>query len=277
MHPTHPILLAIAHLPPLPHHDVGEWLNAVDQAVLDAVSHDAQLLLFPAWGGMTGVATATQHATVAALLDPFISRLREAARAHLRYIVAPGLPVEVQGGRFRHRIHLFAPNGALAIQDQLLLDAAQNGAGFEAGESLKCIDTELGRLAILVGEDIRQPGLARACCEAGAWLLLNPCAETQPAATCTNTLAARARASECGCHVAQARWQASAGSSSVGLYTPPLPGLQEDGVVCATDQGGWLMGLADGAALAEGWGAQEAAVAVVDTARPRVVVEESLM
>lgn len=228
--------------------------------VAEAAAAGAKLLVFPEYGGMELASLLGEEG--AADLEGQIDKLTEMlpevdalharlASAHRVHILAGSLPYRRGDSVVTNRARLFAPSGAVGVQDkQIMTPWERNDWGVAGAPPLTLFDTELGKLGVLICYDSEFPLLARALIEAGAEVLLVP--------SCTETLAgywrvrvgAMARALEGQCYAVQsptvgpAPWSpvVEVNVGAAGVYAPPDRGLPPDGVVAVGEIGrpGWV-------------------------------------
>lgn len=248
------------------------WQDGIAGWVADAARQDAELLVFPEYGlaDLAALEPGAGHdlgravSAVSERLPDAWDHLGELARHHGVHILAPSAPLGARGGALNRAVML-TPEGARAGQDKRILtpyerDEWRLGPG---GAPLALLDTDLGRLGVLICYDGEFPLLARALVEAGAWLLLVPSCTEGPRGRERVRIAARARALEGQCVVALAMttadpeapdWNEAVGATTgrAGLYGPPDRGFPEDGVIAegAVDAPGWTVGEADPEAVA---------------------------
>jgi predicted amidohydrolase len=217
--------------------------------VANAALADAQLLVFPEYGAMELTRVAGRK--VAADLQAPISALQEflpevdalhavLARKHGLYILAGSAPVRQTDGRYVNTARLFAPSGAVGVQEKIMMTRFERERwGIAPGSDLRVFRTALGMIGVAICFDAEFPLVVRALAEAGAEVILVP--------SCTDTLAgyhrvrvaAAARALENQCYVVQAPTVGEAPWSpavdvnigAAGVFGPPDRGFPDDGVV----------------------------------------------
>lgn len=88
-------------------------------------------------------------------------------------VVAPSaiLP-EASSGEVRHTTLVFGPGGDVIGRQSQVKDSAQQMEGVAHGQTWEVISTEIGRLGILIGEDVLIPEAARILALQGAEILL---------------------------------------------------------------------------------------------------------
>lgn len=246
---------------------LARWVEA-------GVGQGAALLVFPEYGAMelasldpaTMGDLAGSIDTVSALLPRVDALHAELARRHGVHILAASAPRRDADGNVRNAARLFAPSGAMATQDKLIMTRFEREEwAITGGDRLTVFDTALGRLAIVICYDSEFPLLARAAVEAGAEMLLVP--------SCTDTLhgywrvriGSQARALEGQCYVVQsptvgeAAWSPAVdvNRGAAGVYGPPdaAPaggGMPADGVIALGEENvpAWVVATLDTARIA---------------------------
>lgn len=227
--------------------------------VAEAARGGARLAVFPEYGAMELAALdpatmgdlAGSVAFVSSLLPRVDALHADLAARHQIHILAASTPWRSPDGRFRNRARLFAPGGAVGVQDKLIMTRFEREEwGIARGDRLTLFDTELGMIGITTCYDGEFPLLARALVEAGADILLVP--------SCTDTvhgyervrIGARARALEGQCYAVQAPTVGVADWSPAidinrgraGVYGPPDLDFPDDGIVAegVFDAAQWL-------------------------------------
>ncbi|HAH09420.1 MAG TPA: amidohydrolase [Alphaproteobacteria bacterium] len=166
------------------------------------------------------------------------------------YILAGSCPSVDHAGVVRNAARLFAPSGAMGVQDKLMMTRFEDEeAGVSPGRGPQVFDTSLGRIGIATCFDIEFPLITRAMVEAGAEVILAP--------SCTEALhgywrvrvGAQARALENQCYVVQSPLLGRASwlhgfeqnTGAAGVFAPPDGEFPADGVVAlgAMNAPGW--------------------------------------
>lgn len=227
------------------------YQTKVERWVEDAVSQQAQVLLFPEYASMELASLfgqeiysslSKQLLAMQSLLDDYIKLYQGLAQKHQCYIQAGTFPVAIEPGVYRNRAYLFWPDGRFDFQEKIMMTRFENEQWLiKKGQELKCFNTEFGKVAINICYDSEFPLLARKQVEAGAILIFVP--------SCTDTLAGynrvkigcQARALENQCYVVQsclvgnAPWS-EAVDVNVGIsaiYSPVDRGFPDNGIVAA--------------------------------------------
>jgi predicted amidohydrolase len=184
------------------------------------------------------------------------------AHKHGLHILAASAPRRDGDGHARNAARLFAPSGAWATQDKLVMTRFEREEwDISAGTALRLFDTELGKIGVTICYDAEFPLIARALVEAGAEILLVP--------SCTETLhgywrvriGAQARALEGQCFTVQsptvgaAQWSPAVdvNRGAAGVFGPPDRGMPQDGVIALgqVDAPQWVYAEIDTARVAE--------------------------
>ncbi len=238
--------------------------------VREAVSQDAQLLIFPEYAALELAALAGREVSADPVrsIEALQDYLREydaayaaLARAHGVYILGGSAPVSLGDGTYVNCARLFAPSGASACQQKCVMTRFEAEEwGISPGTGLAVFDTAIGKLGIAICYDSEFPLIARALAEAGAEILLAP--------SCTEALAGYHRV-RIGCEaralenqiftihsptVGDAPWLAGLETNvgAAGVYAPPDMRFSADGVVArgTLNAAQWLFADLDLQALA---------------------------
>ena len=237
--------------------------------VEEAAANGANLLVFPEYGAMelasldpaTEGDLAASLDAVSALLPQVDALHADLALQHGLYILAASAPRRDPDCKARNAARLFAPSGAKATQDKLVMTRFEREHwDISPGTVLQLFDTALGKIGVTTCYDAEFPLLARALVEAGAEVLLVP--------SCTDTLhgywrvriGAQARALEGQCFTVQsptvgtAEWSPAVdvNRGAAGVFGPPDRGMPEDGVIALgkIDAAQWLFAEIDTARVA---------------------------
>lgn len=239
-----------------------DYRQKTDRWIAEAAGLDAKILLFPEYASMELASLfgpeiysslGKQLAAMQSLHADYLGLFKNSAMQHGCIIQSGSFPVEIEPGVYRNRAYLFMPDGNVEFQDKLIMTRFENEQWFiRAGDTLKCFDTEYGKIAINICYDSEFPMLARKQVEMGVNLILVP--------SCTDTLAGyhrvkigcQARALENQCYVVQsclvgnAPWSEAVdvniGSSAI--YTPVDRGFPDNGILIAGELNAvqWVVG-----------------------------------
>ena len=247
------------------------WQDTMAAWVADAAGRSADLLVFPEYGACelaalepgAGRDLGRTVTAVSERLPAAWDHLSELAAHHGVHVLAPSGPFGARGSAVNRAV-LLTPEGGRMAQDKRILtlyerDVWRLGPG---GAPLALMDTDLGRLGVLICYDAEFPALARALIEAGAWAILVPSCTEGPMGRERVRIAARARALEGQCVTALAMttsareepdWCEAVGATTgrAGVYGPPDRGFPDDGVLAegAVDALSWVLADADPAAV----------------------------
>jgi predicted amidohydrolase len=249
----------------------ADWQGDVADWVAEGAAGGADLLVFPEYGamalaGLTPGAERDPDLAVSAVSERMPAawdHLGELARHHGVHVLAPSGPVGARGSAVNRAV-LLTPEGGRAAQDKRILTPYERGEwGLgPGGAPLALIDTELGRVGVLICYDSEFPRLGRALVEAGAVAILVPSCTEGPRGRERVRIAARSRALEGQCVAAlsmttddpeEPGWCEALGATTgrAGIYGPPDRGFPEDGVLAEgeLDAPGWIVAEVDAAAI----------------------------
>ena len=253
-----------------------DWLESWSQFedklsswVYEATGAGSRLLVFPEYGAMELASLAGKEvaADLQGSLRAVAERIDDVDQLHARlaqetgsYILAASAPVLGQGARPVNQSRFFAPSGAMIAQDkQIMTRFEREDWGIQSGDPLQVIETDFGRIGILICYDSEFPLLGRALSDCD--VILVP--------SCTDALSgywrvrigAMSRALEQQCvtvmasTVGDAGWTPSvdANVGAGGVFCPPDKGLPDTGVIAEgqLNQPGWTYAEVDLAQIAE--------------------------
>ncbi|MFM8332014.1 MAG: carbon-nitrogen hydrolase family protein [Candidatus Methylumidiphilus sp.] len=230
-----------------------EYAAKAARWVAEAADAGAKMLLFPEYFSMELASLfpeavykslSGQLEALQTLYPDFLGLYQGLAQQHGVYILAGSYPVLQDDGTYRNRAWLFRPDGSSDFQDKLQMTRFENEQWLiTAGDAIKLLDTEFGKIAVNICYDSEFPIIARKQVEAGADLILVP--------SCTDTLAGywrvrigcQARALENQCYVVQsptvglAPWSEAVDVNigAAGVYTPVDYGYPDNGVLAIGD------------------------------------------
>lgn len=250
--------------------DFSAYADKLTTWVREAAGQGARLLVFPEYGSME----------LASILGADIYRdlhkqIREMQRFHQDFlelhqslsrefdvlILAATFPVQLADGQFRNRAYLISPDGVTGFQDKLVMTRFENEQwSISAGNEIRVLDTDLGRIAVNVCYDAEFPLIANAQVAAGADLILVPsCTDTQ-AGFHRVRIGAQARALENQCYVVQsptlgeAAWSEAVDINTgvASVYTPVDYGFADNGILAegVASKPGWVFAGVDMAGIA---------------------------
>ncbi|WP_217477564.1 carbon-nitrogen hydrolase family protein [Stutzerimonas stutzeri] len=242
-----------------------EFAEKLERWIASAAQQGARLLVFPEYGSMElaslfgeTVYDDLQHQLQAmqTLLPKWHAIHQALASRHNVLVLASSFPTELQAGRVVNRATLFGPQGTLGHQDKLMMTRFEAEQWqVSAGDQIEVIDTELGRIGILICYDSEFPMIANQQVAAGADLLLVPsCTDTQ-AGFHRVRIGCQARALENQCYVVQAPTVGHAPWSEAvdinigraSVYTPVDYGFPDDGILAEgpDDEPRWVFATID--------------------------------
>jgi predicted amidohydrolase len=186
------------------------------EAARDAASAGATMLFAPEMSALLDRdrGRAADH-IVEEQANPFVDRLRTAARDNRIWIHLGSLPVASAGpgSKWRNRSLLIDDKGLIrARYDKIHLfdvdlptgERWRESAAYEAGESVAMTATPIGKLGLTICYDLRFAALFDALGTAGAEVIAVPAAFTVPTGEAHWHILLRARAIEQGCFIVAA-------------------------------------------------------------------------
>lgn len=245
-----------------------QYEEKISSWVSEASENGAELLVFPEYGAMELATLAGQE--VARDLDrsafAVSDRLDGADALHAAlaqkfgvHILAGSAPVPT-ATRIVNRARLFAPSGAVGIQDkQIMTRFERDNWRMAAGGPLQVFDTDIGKLGVLICYDSEFPLLGRALKECEV-ILVPSCTEALSGYWRVR-IGAMARALENQCVTVMAPLVGAAVWSEVvdisvgasGVFCPPDIGFPSTGVLAeaALNTPGWTYADVDLAKIAK--------------------------
>ncbi len=175
---------------------------------------------------------------LAALTPGYLDLLRELALKHDVNVLG-GSQFTLEGDRLLNVAYLFRRDGTLERQPKLHpTQSERKWWGLEGGDRLDVFETDRGRVAILVGNDVEVPELGRIAAAKGADLLLVPFTSDERSAFLRVKTCAQARAIENDVYVATAGVvgnlpfvnNADLHFACSGVYTPSDFAFPRDGI-----------------------------------------------
>lgn len=264
------IRIAAAQYPPEALASLGAYRDKLARWVAEAAGAGAQLLVFPEYGAMeyaaaAGVSVARDLAASLAAVSDALSEMdaahAELARTYGVHVLGASGPSARAGGRYVNAARLFAPSGAIGVQEKLIMTPFERDWGVSGGTDLNVFETALGRIGIAICYDSEFPLLVRAQAEAGAQMVLVPsCTEFVSGYHRVRT-AALARALENTCAtvlsptVGDALWSPAIDHNcgAAGVFVPADHSFCDTGVLGegVLNRPQWVYAEADLARLAE--------------------------
>ncbi len=240
-----------------------QWSDFVDkltQWVSLAAGNQAKLLVLPEYGSMELPSLFGEkvykdldgqlHA-MQAVYPEWQALYKELARQFDVMILATTYPVLQDDGSFRNRANLYGPDGLMGYQDKLIMTRFENEQWLvKAGNDIKVIDTDIGKIGINICYDSEFPLIARQQVVAGADLILVPSCTDTEAGFHRVRIGCQARALENQCYVIQsptfgnAEWSEAVdvNTGRASIYTPVDYGFPDNGILVegSHDQAEWV-------------------------------------
>jgi len=152
--------------------------------VREAASKGARLLVFPEYAAMELARLAGTHVSsdvkgsleaLQAYLGDYDAAHAALAKEHGVHILGGSAPVKLTDGSYVNRARLFAPSGASACQQKIIMTRFEAEEwSIAPGTGLCVFDTAAGKLGITICYDVEFPLIGRALAESGAEILLAP-------------------------------------------------------------------------------------------------------
>ncbi|GAA0221264.1 carbon-nitrogen hydrolase family protein [Methylophaga marina] len=247
-------------------YDIGffaQWFEFEDkltQWVSQAAKNGAKLLVFPEYGSMELASLfgesvykdlGKQLHSMQDIYADYEALYAQLAKQFDVMILASSFPVIQSDGSFRNRANLYGVEGLIDYQDKLIMTRFENEQWLiHAGQDIKVIDTDIGRLAINICYDSEFPLIAHQQVQAGADVVLVPsCTDTQ-AGFYRVRIGCQARALENQCYVLQsptfgeALWSEAVdvNTGRASIYTPVDYGFPDNGILAegSADTAQWV-------------------------------------
>ena len=247
-------------------YDIGffaQWFEFEDkltQWVSHAAKNGAKLLVFPEYGSMELASLfgesvykdlGKQLHSMQDIYADYEALYAQLAKQFDVMILASSFPVIQSDGSFRNRANLYGVEGLIDYQDKLIMTRFENEQWLiHAGQDIKVIDTDIGRLAINICYDSEFPLIAHQQVQAGADVVLVPsCTDTQ-AGFYRVRIGCQARALENQCYVLQsptfgeALWSEAVdvNTGRASIYTPVDYGFPDNGILAegSADTAQWV-------------------------------------
>ena len=164
----------------------ARWVAAIQPAV----EQGAQLIVLPQYAGLSLLGAAGVRddpvpvmRSKGAVLRKAFEEMCAGLASRFGVWLVPGSTVVpgLDGESLVAQAYLFAPDGSVAgRQTQTHLGVREKAWGLARGDSLDVFETPLGRVGIILGEDVRYPEVARILTLQGANLLIQVAALPAP-------------------------------------------------------------------------------------------------
>ena len=216
--------------------------------IAEAAQHGARLLVFPEYGLMelAGTGSDAIAADLSASLD-MVARLRaetdgalaRLAREHDLVILGPSGPSRRPDGSIANAACLAAPSGRSVLVEKTIMTPFERDWGVTGGTPPIAVDTDLGRIGVLICYDCEFPLLARTQAKAGCRLILVPSCTDRVSGYHRVRTGAMARALENTIAtvqsptVGEAPWSPAVdhNAGAAGIYVPAEAGVSDTGIL----------------------------------------------
>jgi predicted amidohydrolase len=258
------VIIAAAAYPLDFHADFASFAAKTTAWVAEAVSHGADLLVFPEYGLMEQCSLGGR--AIAVDLEASLHQVARArpetdalyatlAAKHGIHILGASGPV-FDGARPVNRASLFGPAGLIGHQDKQMMTRFERETwDVVAGGPLQLFDTALGKIGVLICYDSEFPLLGQALINAGAEIILVPSCTDSVAGFTRVRVGAMARALEGQCVTVHSPTVGLCDFSpavdenvgSAAIYGPPDRGFPAAGIFDETplNQPGWAYATVD--------------------------------
>jgi predicted amidohydrolase len=214
----------------------ADFWDGIRQDVEQAKADQVRLLIYPEYltAHLLALSSPLAHDQAAPYIDGFTER-------YIRFfsdlsrdsgiIILAGTHIHREGNGYVNEAYLFFPDGRIETQQKLhLTPEERNCWHLTPGNRLNVIDTEFGRMAILICYDIEFPELSRIVAQQDVVLILNPTYTDQAAGYYRVRYCAQARAIE------NQRFVALSGMVGMLPYIPQIDaGYAESGCFSPCD------------------------------------------
>ena len=241
-------------------YDVGfinqwsEFEDKLTQWFAQAAQQGAKLLVFPEYGSMEltslfGEAVYRdlnqQLHAMQTIYPDYQDLYQQLARQFDVMVLASSFPVLQADGNFRNRANLYGVDGLIDYQDKLIMTRFENEQWLvTAGQQIKVIETDIGRLGINICYDTEFPLIAARQVAAGANMILAPSCTDTEAGFHRVRIGCQARALENQCYVlhsptfGKAEWSEAVdvNTGRASIYTPVDYGFPDNGILVESQQ-----------------------------------------
>jgi predicted amidohydrolase len=148
----------------------GRWASLKDRLLGRAADAAGQAL----GGGLRGEMNRLLNKAPEALYEAYVDLFSAAALKYKVTVVAGSLYLRAsEGANCKHVCFVFGPNGQIIGQQEKVHLTVEEMRFCQGGERFTAIETEIGRIGILIGEDTFFPEAGRLLAYQGADVLIN--------------------------------------------------------------------------------------------------------
>jgi predicted amidohydrolase len=148
----------------------GRWASLKDRLLGRAADAADQAF----GGGLRGEMNRLLNKAPEALYEAYVDLFSAAALKHKMTVVAGSLYLRAsEGANCKHVCFVFGPNGQIIGQQEKVHLTVEEMRFCQGGERFTAIETEIGRIGILIGEDTFFPESGRLLAYQGADVLMN--------------------------------------------------------------------------------------------------------
>jgi len=206
--PKRVVRLGVVQWQMRPASDIGKIIDQAEYFIDTVSDYQSDFILFPEFFSAPLMARSNELNQAEAIRQlaertpPIIEKMRAFAVSYNVNIIAGSLPSVVEG-RLYNEAFLCRRDGTVASARKAHITPSEKEAyGMSGGESIHSMDTDCGKIGILVCYDIEFPELPRLICGEGARILFVPFMTDLQTGYNRVRLCAQARAIENECYVA---------------------------------------------------------------------------
>lgn len=247
---------------------LADWEDKIALWVKTGAATGAQLIVFPEYAAIEQAAAFGPEvygdlqrtlAKIAELTESRVALHAELARRYGVHILVGSGPDRTADGNYVNAAQLVTPEGAIGVQEKLVMTPFERDWGISAGGPMRVFETHIGSLGIAICYDSEFPLLVHAMAQGGAEVVLVPsCTERISGYNRVRT-GAMARALENTIATVQsptvgdAPWSPAVdfNAGAAGIYVPSEHGVSDTGVLAEgrLNEAQWVYGEIDLARL----------------------------
>lgn len=243
---------------------LAEWEEKVALWTKNGAATGAALLVYPEYAAIEQAACFGPEvygdlketlAKVAELTPERVQFHAELAKKHKVHILVGSGPLRSSDGQYVNAAQLITPDGAVGVQEKLVMTPFERDWGISAGNTVRVFKTKLGVFGIAICYDSEFPLLVRAMAEAGAEVVLVPSCTERVSGYHRVRTGSLARALENAIATVQsptvgdAPWSPAVdfNAGAAGIYVPSEQGVSDTGVLAegTLNAAEWVTGTID--------------------------------
>jgi predicted amidohydrolase len=243
---------------------LAEWEQKVAVWTKNGAATGASLLVYPEYAAIEQAACfgpevyGDLKATLAKVADLTAERVSfhaGLAKKHKVHILVGSGPLRSSDGTYVNAAQLITPDGAVGVQEKLVMTPFERDWGISAGNTVRVFKTKLATFGIAICYDSEFPLLVRAMAEAGAEVVLVPSCTERVSGFHRVRTGSLARALENGIATVQsptvgdAPWSPAVdfNAGAAGIYVPSEQGISDTGILAegTLNAAEWVTGTID--------------------------------